>query len=156
MLYPEYVKQLQEKGYRLDGDIYRDDKGCPKCYNDVLEDLVVRQQKGVISAREYDLYGRLLMTLVQIVLNNHKFKYQDVDIKDECRDEAYVDVLAGLVKYFDQGRGSTAYAYAFRICYTSMIHVLQRMNIRNDLHSNLIERMNDEILDCGHKVITHD
>jgi len=156
MFYNDYISKIRSQGYTEDRGVFRDSKGAPKCFNYVLEELVLRQQSGVLTAREYELYGKMLLTLVQIVLNNHRFKYQDPDIKEECRDEAYVDVLGGLVKYFDKSRGSTAYAYAFRICYTSMIHVLQRMNARNDLHSNLIERMNDEILDCGHKVITHE
>ena len=154
MKYETYMDILDKAGYRLVGDIYRDKKGFPKCCNEVFQDLVVRQQRAVIMPREYELYGRLVMTLVNIVLNNHKFKFQDPDIREECRTEAYCDILSGLPRYFDANKGSTAYAYGFRIAYTAMIHVLQRMNIRNELSTNLIERMEDAILDCGHKVVT--
>lgn len=156
MFYNEYIGELKAHGYSLDKrtDIYRDEKGAPKCFNQVFQDLVLRQQKGTLSPREYELYGRLVMTLVQIVMNNRKFKFQDPDIKDECRTEAYCDILSNLVSHFDSTRGSTAYAYAFRIAYTAGIHVLERLNMRRELDSNLIENAEDLIPDCGHKVTT--
>lgn len=154
MKYETYMDILDKVGYRLVGDIYRDKKGFPKCCNEVFQDLVVRQKNGVLSKREYELYGRLICTLVQIVLNNRKFKFQDPDIREECRTEAYCDILSGLVDHFDALRGSTAYAYAFRIAYTAGIHVLERLNMRRELDSNLIENAEDLIPDCGHKVTT--
>lgn len=154
MKYETYMDIMDKAGYRLVGDIYRDKKGFPKCCNEVFQDLVVRQQRGVIMPREYELYGRLVMTLVNIVLNNRKFKFQDPDIREECRTEAYCDILSGLPRYFDATKGSTAYAYAFRIAYTAGIHVLERLNMRRELNSNLIENAEDLIPDCGHKVST--
>ncbi len=154
MKYTQYMQQISSQGYKLVNNMFRDEKGAPKCYNPVFQDLVERQQKNdKLSEREYNLYGYLVMTLVQIVLNNIKFKYQDPEIKEECRTEAYVGLLDGLTKYFNSKKGSTAYSYAFRICYTSMIHVLERMNKRRDLDANLEEMYNDYCLDCGHKVV---
>ena len=156
MKYDEYMKQIDEKGYKLSRGIFRDSKNKPKCFNPVFQDLVIRQKNGeVLSEREYNLYGYLIMSLVQIVLNNAHFRYQEPDIKEECRTEAYCGVLEGLVTYFDEKRGSTAYSYAFRICYTSMIHVLERMNQRNNLDLTIEEMYNDYSLDCGHKVNTN-
>lgn len=156
MKYDEYMKQIDEKGYKLSKGIFRDSKNKPKCFNPVFQDLVIRQKNGdKLSEREYNLYGYLIMSLVQIVLNNAHFRYQEPDIKEECRTEAYCGVLEGLVPYFDENRGSTAYSYAFRICYTSMIHVLERMNQRNNLDLTIEELYNDYSLDCGHKVNTN-
>ena len=156
MFYQHYMDSIKAQGYHLDSktEIFRDAKGAPKCFNGVFQDLVVRQKNVVLSKREYELYGRLVMTLVQIVLNNRKFKFQDPDIREECRTEAYCDILSGLVDHFDALRGSTAYAYAFRIAYTAGIHVLERLNMRRELDSNLIENAEDLIPDCGHKVTT--
>lgn len=154
MKYTQYMTEIENQGYKLSNNIFRDGKGKPKCYNPVFQDLVERQQKNdKLSEREYNLYGYLVMTLVQIVLNNIKFKYQDPEIKEECRTEAYVGLLDGLTKYFNSKKGSSAYSYAFRICYTSMIHVLERMDKRNEIDNNLEEMYNDYCLDCGHKVV---
>ena len=156
MFYNDYIASISAQGYRIDktSGIFRDSKGAPKCFNGVFQELVMRQKNGVLTSREYELYGQLVCTLVQIVLNNRKFKYQDPDIREECRTEAYCDILSGLVRHFDASRGSTAYAYAFRIAYTAGIHVLERLNMRRELDSNLIENTEDLILDCGHKVVT--
>lgn len=154
MKYKQYLEEIQNKGYHLDKhNIFRDEKGKPKCYNPVFQDLIERQQDNdKLSEREYNLYGQMIMSLVQIVLNNAHFKFQDPDIKEECKTEAYCCILDSLVKYFDRNRGSTGYSYAFRLCYTSMIHVLERMNQRNDINQKLEEAYYDMAENCGHKV----
>ena len=156
MKYDEYMAMLADQQYRYDGSVFRDAKGRPKCYNPVFQDIVCRiKRQGMIgiSPQEYDLYGKLVFTLTQIVLNNQKFKYQDPDIREECRTEALCDLLPALPVNFDPSRGSTAYSYAFRICYTAGIHVLERKNRRNELVSNLIEKEKDLEVDCGHRVV---
>lgn len=154
MEFSYYQNQMAQQGYRLQGDIYRDEKGKPKCFNPVFQRLLTRIKEGdILSRREYELYGRLFMTLVRIVLNNQKFKYQDEDIREECALEAYSEALPVLPKYYDPAKG-TGYAYAFRVIYTNMIHVLERKNARGELETNLIERYEDDRLDCGHKVET--
>lgn len=141
MKYNDYIQQITKQGYHLDkNNIFRDKKGKPKCFNPVFQDLVIRQQDGEqLSYREENLFGQLIITLVQIISNNHHFILQDPDIKDECRTEAYVDILNGLVKYFDRNRGSTAYSYAFRLGYVAGIHVLERMNERKELIEKLTQ-----------------
>lgn len=152
MNYESYERRIGEQGYHLDGDIYRDAKGYPKCYNGVFQELVERQKSGIpLSRREYEMYGMLLRTLVKIVLNNHKFKFREPELKDECALEAYCEVLPALPRYFNPEKG-TAYAYAFRVVYTSMIHVLEANNVRNQLATNLIEKAEDDRVDTGHKV----
>lgn len=161
MKYTQYMTEIENQGYKLSNNMFKDEKGAPKCYNPVFQDLVERIQDNEknpnlgtrLTEREYNLYGFLIMSLVQIVLNNHHFKHQDPDIREECRTEAYCGLLDGLTKFFVRTKGSTAYSYAFRICYTSMIHVLERMDKRRDLDANLEEMYNDYCLDCGHKVV---
>ena len=154
MKFQQYMKEIKAKGYTLGNDnIFRDNKKKPKCYNPVFQDLVIRQQDNdKLSEREYNLYGQLIMSLVQIVLNNVKFKFQEFDIREECRTEAYCGLLETLIGGFDRTRGSTAYSYAFRICYTNMIHVLERMNVRKDIAERLQEMYEDMQEDTGHKV----
>lgn len=144
MKYNYYMQEIEKQGYTLDNNnIFRDKKHKPKCFNPVFQDLVERQQDGdKLSYREEQLYGQMILTLVQIVSNNHHFIAQDPDIKDECRTEAYCDILSWLVKYFDRKRGSTAYSYAFRLAYVAGIHVLERMNKRNETIEKLHEEYN--------------
>lgn len=152
MEYQEYSDQMAQQGYYLDGEIYRDKKGRPKCFNPVFQSLLERQQDGwPLSKREYEMYGCLFMTLVRIVLNNARFKYQDADIRDECALEAYSEAFPVIVRYFRREKG-TAYAFCFRVIYTNMIHVLERKNARGELETNLIERYEDDRVDYGHKV----
>lgn len=153
MKFQQYMKEINAQGYSLDKNIFRDRKHKPKCYNPVFQDLIIRQQEdNNLSSREYELYGQLIMSLVQIVLNNHKFKFQEADIREECRTEAYCGLLESLITHYDKTKGSTAYAYAFRIAYTNMIHVLERMNNRKEIGEKLEEMYYDMQENTGHKV----
>ena len=139
MQYNDYMNKLNELGYKLKDGIFVDKKKGPKCNNEVFQDLVERQQNGEkLAEKEYNLYGYLMRSLVHIVLNNAKFKYQEPHIKEECELEAYCCLCEQLLSHFDKTRGSTAYSYAFRLAYTSMIHVLENMNRRNELQEKLI------------------
>lgn len=63
----------------------------------------MKVQKGErLLDKENDLYGQLIMSLVEIVLNNKKFKWQDQDIKDDCRLEMTEDILINVPKTFDR------------------------------------------------------
>lgn len=154
MYYKEYEAQLAEQGHSYFNGAFRDKQGKPKCYNPVFEDLLVRRQHGVpLTTREDDMYGKMIMTLVKIVLNNVHFKHQEQSLRDECASFAYVDAMPLIEQYFKQGKG-TAYSFAFRVIYTRMTRVLEDSNQRKDLLTNLIEKTLDGILDCGHKVET--
>ena len=157
MQYKEYMDEIKAQGYRLVGNVFRDKKNMPKCYNNVLQKLLERQQDNdPLTEREYNLYGYLIMTLVQIVLNNRKFKFQEPDIREECRTEMYCGLIEAGPKYFDRTKGSTAYSYLFRIAYTQGIHVLEAKNKRKELDDILIETYNDYLNTelSGRKVCT--
>lgn len=162
MYYKDYIKEINDKGYKLVHNIFVVQKALPKkqpkCYNPVFQKLVERIQDNTepLTEREYNLYGQLVMTLVQIVLNNHHFKFQDPEIKDECRLEAYCCLLEAGPKNFDRNFGSTAYSYYFRLAYTSMIHVLESKNRRTEIENVLREAYDDYMLEKtnGKKICT--
>ena len=158
MHYKEYIEEITNKGYKLTGNVFRDKKHMPKCYNPVLQKLLERIQDNTepLTEREYNLYGYLVMSLVQIVLNNVKFKYQDPDIREECRTEMYCGILEAGPKYFDRTKGSTAYSYLFRVAYTQGIHVLEAKNQRTDIENTLREAYDDYLAleNAGKKICT--
>ena len=106
----------------------------PACPNHLLQPLLEKlQDNGSLSYADDLLYGQCILSLIEIVLNNKHFKLQTDEIKDECRGEMLKDVLVNCPKTFDRTKGSTAYSYCFRTCYTAGIHVLERFNIMREL-----------------------
>lgn len=135
------IGYLNENGLKICNDnIIRDKNNHPKCPNILLQELVVELQSKPLDHNKETLYGQLVMSLVEIVLNNKHFKYQAEEIKDDCRIEAYPCILEGCKKTFDSSKGK-AYSYAFRCAYTSMIHVLERNNKNNEM----IEKIREEL-----------
>lgn len=130
--------------YKIGADnIIRRKVGCkwnPACPNDWFQPLVEKlQDNGSLSPKEDLLYGQCILSLIEIVLNNVKFRFQTDEIKEDCKGEMLKDVLFGLPKSFDRTKGSTSYSYAFRICYTSGIHILEKWNKYNELFESLDE-----------------
>lgn len=112
----------------------------PACPNNWFQSLVEKlQDNKKLDYKDDLLYGQCIMSLIEIVLNNVKFRFQKEEVKDEMRGEMLEDMLTGVPKLFDRTRGSTAYSYAFRIAYVAGIHVLERKNIENDLFESLEE-----------------
>jgi hypothetical protein len=168
MRYANYLDTLQRYRYSPDRDgLYRDRKGALKCCNEVLEDLLIRQQSGPISYREQELYGALLMTLVKIILKNHVFRNQKPDVKAECYTDGLTNIIEKAKRGYDPNKGR-AYSYCYRLAYTAMIHVLEAKNDRMDLQmalaeadigdslSNFSRKDSGEVLDFGHKVETRE
>lgn len=126
-------------------NIIRDPKN-PKCPNKFLEPLVIKLHNNEkLKVDEEYLYGCLIMSLTEIVLNNKKFKYQDLDLKEEIRSRILVRLVANLPKYFDISRGSKAYSLAFRIGYCEGIQTLLDNNRKVQAERKLMEAYNQLI-----------
>lgn len=149
----QYLSEEKLKIYR--DDIIRDAKGHPKCPNPVFQELLLEiQRNGSLDPKKERLYGICFRSLIEIVTNNAKFKFQDPDLLDECRLEALL-ALETVPKNFDATKG-TAYAYVYRCCYTNMIHVLERHNHRRELLDTLKAELEEmlAIENGGRKVCT--
>lgn len=135
-------------------NIIRDSKHHPRVDNDVYQELLMMKQNGVTLSREEDtLYGQCIMTLVEIILNGPKFKFQDETIKNECRTDAYVAICECVPRYFKNEMGTKAVSYAYRVGYTSMIHVLEAHNRRTDIMC-IENTLDDKREYTGRKVCT--
>ena len=78
----------------------------------------------------------MILSLVEIVLNNRKFKFQSDYIRDDIRLEMLEDILVNVPKTYNPNKGK-AYSYAFRTAYTAGIHVLERYNQKRDIEVRL-------------------
>lgn len=125
----------------------KNNKNRPICNNDILQHLVLKYQDndGILSTEDDYMFGCCLQTLIKIVLNNAKFRYQDEIIRSDIRTEAYCDILTALKnKLFDQNKGK-AYSYCFRLAYVAGIHILQQYNIIREHETELDDNMANEI-----------
>lgn len=143
------MKNKMPTQYKVCKDnIIRDAKHHPRVDNDIYQELLMMKQNNVVMTHEEEtLYGQCIMTLVEIILNGPKFKFQDENVKNECRTDAYVAICECVPYYFKNDMGSKAVSYAYRVGYTSMIHVLEAHNKRTDIMCR-IENIPDEI--CEH------
>ena len=135
----------------------------PVLLNDIFQPLVMKYKDKTITDDENEELGYWSNSIVEILMNNRKFKHQDKEIKDECRSEAILGIYTSF-SYFDPtkvskrtGKVSKAYSYAFRVAYTSAIHVLERYNEDRDNLSTLstyeawdeiLNRLDKDCFDC--------
>lgn len=133
------------KNFRIDNDnIIRDEHGHPRIDNAVYQELVVMKQNNKeMTMPEDRLYGQSIMSLVEIILNCPKLKFQKDEVKSECRTNAYIAICDYVPKYFKKDSGSKAVSYAYRVGYTAMIHVLEKTNKRNETLKKLEESYNE-------------
>lgn len=125
----------------------------PVLLNEYFQPLVMKYKDGTITESENEELGYWTNSIAEILMNNHKFKRQDKELKDECRSEAILGIYTSF-SYFDPnkvskrtGKVSKAYSYAFRVAYTTAIHVLERYNKdREQLSTLSTPEAFDEIL----------
>lgn len=162
MEYKDYIEILDKNDLVIsssDGIIYKTgekNKNRPICNNTVFQDLVIKKQEENIIGKEYELLGNCIMTLIRIVLNNVKFRYQPDNIREDIVTEAYVDIFTALQKKcFDPTKGN-AYSYFFRLAYVSGIHVLEKYNKIRETEEKLVETfMEMYIVNDGRKIETN-
>lgn len=106
---------------RIESDnIIRSKDKKPKCPNDLLQPLVIKKKKEKLTQKEDYLYGCLLYSLCEILINNKHFKFKNQEEKDELRD-ACILKLCEIHNKYDESKGSTAYSYFFHCGYTAML-----------------------------------
>jgi len=159
MQYNEYLEILSKNNLHIhkDGVIYKhgkNNKNRPIANNEVFQDLSIKRQQGNITYRENELLGNCVMTIVRICLNNGKFRYQDENIKNEIKTEAYMDIFNAIDSNLYNPSKGKAYSYFFRLAYVAGIHVLERYNKKAEFDLKLIEIYEKYMNSDGGKVIT--
>lgn len=100
---PAYVS-----GYDLDNDDFA-----------MIVNKLKNQQR--ITYDEDRRYGLYIRTMMEIVLENSRFKNKTVDEKYGMRDTMYYELCSG-IKSFDSSKKSGIFSYAYRIAYVAGIH----------------------------------
>ena len=100
---PDYVM-----GYDLDN-------------HDFTNIILKLKNKEHLTLSEDKRYGCYILTVIEIVLENAKFKNKTNEEKYEIRDQMYYELCTGL-QSFNPDKGSGIYSYAYRIAYVAGIH----------------------------------
>lgn len=91
--------------------------------NKLLETEVLKfQQTGVASEK----LGQILLDLTNNVLLHKNWRNYSQDIKDDMRSRALEKIIRYGLPHFSPDKGSTAFAYFTRICFTSYMEVVVR------------------------------
>lgn len=149
MTYNDYMSILEKNNLHIHSDniIYKHGKGNrnrPICNNEIFQDLVIKTMNNAITDKEYELLGVFIHTLVRIVLNNKRFRFQSDTIRDDIVGSAYVDILSAIDKHLYNPEKGNAYSYFFRLAYVAGIHVLVAENIQKDITSRLMDVAKEE------------
>lgn len=149
MTYNDYMSILEKNNLHIHSDniIYKHGKGNrnrPICNNEIFQDLVIKTMNNAITNEEYELLGVFIHTLVRIVLNNKRFRFQSDTIRDDIVGSAYVDILSAIDKHLYNPEKGNAYSYFFRLAYVAGIHVLVAENIQKDITSRLMDVAKEE------------
>lgn len=150
--YDDYMSILEKNNLHIHSDniIYKHGKGNknrPICNNEIFQDLVIKTMNNVITSKEYELLGVFIQTLVRIVLNNKKFRFQSDTLRDDIVGSAYLDILSAINKHLYNPKKGNAYSYFFRLAYVAGIHVLLDENVQNSIKNTLSETFNELYLD---------
>ncbi len=112
------------KRKRLTNISYKD-KDFVKYYdldlNDFTSIVVKVRNKQRLTNNEELRYTDYLYTIMNIVLDNPKFKNKSVSEKEELQEQAIMELLQALPS-FDPNKGSSLYSYAYRCCYVAYCH----------------------------------
>lgn len=112
-----------------------------------------KKNNELVTREENDRYGTYIMTIIEIVLEGHKFKNKGYEEKSELRDQMIFELLQALIS-FDSSRGSKIFSYAYRCAYVAACHYYN--DKKKEYENN--KRINDIIENrptCGHKVNTN-
>ena len=100
---PQYVV-----GYDLDNEDFAMIVGKLKEFGSITRDEDIR-------------YGNYIRTMMEIVLENTRFKNKTVDEKFGMRDIMYYELCSG-IRSFDVTKQSGIFSYAYRIAYVAGVH----------------------------------
>lgn len=88
----------------------------------LTEEVLKFQQTGVAS----DKLGLLLLDLCNNVLLHKNWRNYKQDLKDDMRSRAIEKIMKYGLLHFNPDKGSTAFSYFTRICFTSYMEVVVR------------------------------
>lgn len=88
----------------------------------LTEEVLKFQQTGIAS----DKLGQILLDLTDNVLLHKNWRNYKQDLKDDMRSRAIEKIMKYGLPHFNPDKGSTAFSYFTRICFTSYMEVVAR------------------------------
>ena len=90
--------------------------------NEDFQNIIIKlKNKEALTYQENTRYGNHILTIIEIVLENNKFKDKPSEEKAEIRDQIAFELCTGITT-FNPDKGSSIFSYAYRIAYVAGIH----------------------------------
>lgn len=90
--------------------------------NEDFQNIIIKlKNKEALTYQENTRYGNHILTIIEVVLENNKFKDKPSEEKFEIRDQMSYELCTGITT-FNPDKGSSIFSYAYRIAYVAGIH----------------------------------
>lgn len=90
--------------------------------NEDFQNIIIKlKNKEALTYQENVRYGNHILTIIEVVLENNKFKDKPNEEKAEIRDQMAFELCTGITT-FNPNKGSSIFSYAYRIAYVAGIH----------------------------------
>lgn len=96
--------------------------------NEDFQNIIIKlKNKEALTYQENVRYGNHILTIIEVVLENNKFKDKPNEEKSEIRDQMSFELCTGITT-FNPDKGSSIFSYAYRIAYVAGIHYYTKQN----------------------------
>ena len=121
---------------------------------DFTEIIIKLKNKEPLTAQEDKRYGEYVLTVIEMVLENSKFKVKTSEEKYEMRDQMYFELCSGLLS-FKPEKKSNIFSYAYRIAYVAGIHYFTNKEKNRKKCEAIIEHCMEELQEYIDSITDH-
>ena len=121
---------------------------------DFTEIIIKLKNNEVLTAQEDKRYGEYVLTVIEMVLENSKFKAKTSEEKYEMRDQMYFEMCTGLLS-FKPEKKSNIFSYAYRIAYVAGIHYFTNKEKYRKKSEAIMEHCMEELQEYIDSITDH-
>lgn len=121
---------------------------------DFTEIIIKLKDKEPLTAQEDKRYGEYVLTVIEMVLENSKFKAKTSEEKYEMRDQMYFELCSGLLS-FKPEKKSNIFSYAYRIAYVAGIHYFTNKEKNRKKSEAIMEHCMEELQEYIDSITDH-
>ena len=121
---------------------------------DFTEIIIKLKNKEALTAQEDKRYGEYVLTVIEMVLENSKFKAKTSEEKYEMRDQMYYELCSGLLS-FKPEKKSNIFSYAYRIAYVAGIHYFTNKEKNRKKSEAIMEHCMEELQEYIDSITDH-
>lgn len=121
---------------------------------DFTEIIIKLKNNEVLTAQEDKRYGEYVLTVIEMVLENSKFKAKTSEEKYEMRDIMYYEMCTGLLS-FKPEKKSNIFSYAYRIAYVAGIHYFTNKEKYRKKSDAIMEHCMEELQEYIDSITDH-